>query len=185
LRGEEFVRRQCASCAANALQRDEAGALAGCVGLVVPPASDVELWRVLATTEQPGRGELELQRERLAGTSGLGIADYLLAVDAALEHNLPLIVRTFPGGRCEGRRWYVDAHCGRCKSSWPDARRQQCPICGQVGGRQAERRRMRIGTRPYRLLREFLSEEKLEELVRGGGNYDQEKCKGGQNSPDR
>jgi hypothetical protein len=165
LGGEAFVRGLCADCPANALERSEPTALAGCVGLLVPPAEDTDLWSSLAMTERPAPDDLKTQRERLTGQSGLGINDYLLAIDAALEHNLPLITRAFPGGRCEGRRWYVDAHCGRCKSTWPEAKRQQCRVCGQLGGRQEERRRMRIGTRPYRPLREFLTSEQIAQLV--------------------
>lgn len=164
LGGEAFVCAQCSCCRANALRRSEALALAGCVGLLVPPVEDGDLWGSLATTERPTPNELKAQRERLAGKGGLGIVDYLLAIEAALEHSLPLVTRAFPGGRCEGRRWYVDAHCGRCKASWPEARRQQCPVCSQVGGRQEERRRMRIGTRPYRPLGEFLSSEEIARL---------------------
>lgn len=162
LGGEDFVRQTCLACPANALQRDESGALAGCVGHFIPPVGESELWLSLALHERPGRDQLAVQQQRLAAWSHqdvVGLADYLLAIQAALESELPLVVRAYPGGRCEGRRWYVEPHCGRCQSAWPEARRQQCRICGQVGGRQPEQRRMRMGLRPYRRLTDFLSPE--------------------------
>jgi hypothetical protein len=168
LGGEDFVRQTCTLCPANALAHGEPGALAGCVGHLVPPADQTELWLSLALSERPTRDELKDQHQRLSAFSAadvIGLGDYLLAIETSLETELPLMVRAFPGGRCEGRRWYVEAHCDRCKSAWPEARRQQCRVCGQVGGRQAEQRRMRMGTRPYRPLREFLSSEQIAVLM--------------------
>lgn len=168
LGGEEFVRQTCRDCAANAIGRGESGARAGCIGHLIPPSGETELWLALALHERPTRDVLNEQQERLTRLSAdevIGLADYRLAIETSLATELPLVVRAFPGGRCEGRRWYVDAHCGRCKAGWPEARRQQCRVCGQVGGRQAERRRMRMGTRPYRPLREFLTAEQVAKLT--------------------
>jgi hypothetical protein len=95
----------------------------------------------------------------------VGLADYLAALSAALEHDLPLVVRAYPGGRCQGGRWTVDPHCSRCKASWHESRRQQCRVCGQVGGRVAQRVRKRMGTRPYRPLAEFLSAAEISAVV--------------------
>lgn len=159
LGGLACIEAACATCPANALRRTEPRALAGCVGHLTPPVSEIELWLSLSLPERPSREELGVQRERLQRLTeeeAMGRSDYLLAIAAALQHDIPLVVRAYPGGRCEGRRWYVEPHCDRCKAAWPEAQRQQCRVCGQVGGRQPERRRMRMGTRPYRPLREFL-----------------------------
>jgi hypothetical protein len=162
--GEEVVSRLCADCPANALRRAESTALAGCVGHLVPPPGEIELWLSIALHERPSRDELSTQRQgllQLRDEPVIGLPDYLLAIDAALQHEIPLVVRAYPGGRCEGRRWYVEPHCDRCKSAWSQAKRQQCCVCGQIGGRQHEQRRMRMGTRPYRPLREFLTTEQI------------------------
>lgn len=168
LGGEAFIRRTCQNCAANALARGEPGALAGCIGYLIPPPREIELWLLLAIDERPTREVLNKQRTTLsafAPAEVVGLANYLLAIEASSVTDLPLIVRAYPGGRCEGRRWYVEAHCDRCKSAWPEARRQQCRVCGQVGGRQPEQRRTRMGTRPYRPLREFLSSEAIQRIL--------------------
>lgn len=168
LGGLDFVRQTCFACPANALQRGEPAALAGCVGHFVPPVGDSELWLSIALHERPGREQLAVQQELLAAWASqdvVGLTDYLLAIQAALEHDLPLVVRAYPGGRCEGRRWYVEPHCDRCQSAWPEVKRQQCRICGQVGGRQPEQRRMRMGTRPYRRLKDFLSPEQAAKII--------------------
>jgi hypothetical protein len=167
LGGEAFIRQNCTHCPANAIARAEPDAMAGCVGHLVPPVENTELWLALAIRERPAGPDLLDQRERLAALAEdiVGRVDYCHAIDAALATELPLIVRAYPGGRCEGRRWYVEAHCGRCKAAWPEARPQQCRVCGQVGGRQPAQRRMRMGTRPYRPLREFLSSEAIQRIV--------------------
>jgi hypothetical protein len=124
-------------------------------------------WFGLWINERPTPDEAKWQREVLSqlllayGDSLVGLADYLAAIEAYLEHAVPLVVRAYPGGRCEGRKWYVEPHCGRCKAPWPEARRQQCRVCNHVGGRQPEQRRLRMGTRPYRPLAEFLGEEEV------------------------
>jgi hypothetical protein len=167
LGGEALVRLSCTRCPANAIARTEPAALAGCVGHLIPPAGNTELWLALALHERPTRMDLKDQLERLAALPAqdiTGLADYRYAIDVALTTECSLVVRAYPGGRCEGRRWYVEAHCGRCKAGWPEARCQQCRVCGQVGGRQAEQRRMRMGTRPYRPLREFLTAEQIRGL---------------------
>jgi hypothetical protein len=165
--GEEAIAAKCSDCPANAFRRTEPLALAGCAGLIIPPEDDVMTWHKVWLEERPTREALLMQCDWLApfAKDVIGLSGYLLAIDAALEHHLPLIVRAYPGGRCEERRWYVDAHCDRCKAAWPEAKRQQCRICGQVGGRQPERRRMRIGIRPYRPLREFLTPEQIAGIV--------------------
>ena len=48
LGGESFVRQSCRHCLANAIARIEPAALAGCVGHLIPPISDAELWLTLA-----------------------------------------------------------------------------------------------------------------------------------------
>jgi hypothetical protein len=167
LGGEQFVRELCPGCPANALRRAEPTALAGCVGHLVPPSGEIELWLSIALHERPSQDELSTQREgllQLPDEAVIGLSDYLPAIDAALQHGILLVVRACPGGRCEGRRWYIEPHCDRCKSAWPEAKRQQCRVCGQVGGRQPEQRRMRMGTRPYRPLREFLSAEQVRSI---------------------
>lgn len=167
LGGEEFVRKTCSNCDANAIARGEPGTLAGCSGHLIPPPGESALWLSLALHERPTREVLIEQRERLGPISAedvVGLTDYRLAIETSLATELPLSLRAYPGGRCEERRWYVDAHCGRCKAAWPEARRQQCRVCNQVGGRQAEQRRMRMGTRPYRPLREFLTPEQIRSI---------------------
>jgi hypothetical protein len=168
LGGAEVVRQTCGHCRANAIAQHDPSALAGCIGHLLPPPGETDLWLSLALHERPTREVLIEQQERLARLSVddvVGLTDYRLAIDTSLATELPLVVHAYPGGRCEGRRWYVEPHCGRCKSAWPEAPRQQCRVCGQVGGRQPERRRMRMGTRPYRPLREFLSESEIARLL--------------------
>jgi hypothetical protein len=122
-------------------------------------------WFGLWINPQPTADEVRAQRDllrRLAqdGSHYLaGLNDYLAALEAHLQYNIPLVVRVYPGGRCEQRKWYVDPHCGRCGATWPEARRQQCRVCRHVGGRQPEQRRLRMGTRPYRPLAEFLGQD--------------------------
>ena len=172
LGGVELLQELCSGCPANALGRKEPTALAGCFGFIVPPVEEIlpthARWLELWINERPSPEELVTQRELLSkipeSQTVVGLADYLSAIAAALEHRLALVVRAYPGGRCEGRRWYVEAHCDRCKAGWPEQRRQQCWVCGQVGGRQPELRRMRMGTRPYRRLSEFLSADQIAEL---------------------
>jgi hypothetical protein len=150
------------------------GKIAGWIFRAIPDFANIFLqteavWPGLWIDERPTKNQLLaqqliFQRLTLLREDVIGLAEYMLAIDAALDYDIPLIVRAYPGGRCEGRRWYVEPHCDRCKSSWPEARRQQCRVCGQVGGRQPERRRMRMGTRPYRPLREFLTPEQLRSI---------------------
>lgn len=189
--GMEIVSKECNNCPANAIAAIEPGALAGCVGLVVPPADEefhgvfnqhvdrftasfdtistsprwYSLWIGPLTIER-----LRWQRDLLNSIlqereDVLGLRDYLAAIDIAIAHEIELGVQMYPGGRCEGRQWFVNAHCLRCKATWPETKRQQCRVCGQVGGRQAERERKRIGTRPYRELSEFLGDSALQELL--------------------
>jgi len=189
--GEAVVRGHCEACPANALKRNEPTALAGCVGHLVSPSQDnagfhrdvdaalaaiasgptlfVETrpgWFGLWINERPSAQELLVQHAVLGYVAAkhdvTGLADYLLALEAAIEHGLPLVVRAYPAGRCEGRKWIVEPHCGRCKAPWPEARRQQCRVCGQAGGRQSERIRKRMGTRPYRRLRGFMSQAQID-----------------------
>jgi hypothetical protein len=188
--GEAIVSATCSACPANALRVAEPTALAGCVGHLVPPAdasfhermdaiakdpahpfpTTAPAWHGLWINQRPSREDLEAQRE-LLGRLGdqdfhvVGLADYLLAISAALEHRIPLIIRAYPGGRCEGRRWYVEPHCNRCNAAWPEAKRQQCLVCSAVGGRQPERRRKRMGTRPYRLLADFLDADQIARIL--------------------
>ena len=189
--GLDFITAQCLNCPANALAKLESLALAGCVGYLVPPeqqadafhrlldtliepngASTTPSWYSLWLDSQPARMAIESQRELwcryLASNAPpaiLGLHDYLAALDQALAHDIPLRVQLYPAGRCAERRWIVAAHCGRCIAPWPEARRQQCRVCGQVGGRQPERTRRRMGTRPFRALREFLSSKQIVELL--------------------
>jgi hypothetical protein len=168
LGGTALVQQSCGNCPANAIACVEPRALAGCVGHLIPPPGETDLWLSLAMHERPTTEVLNEQHQRLTRLNRekvVGLVDYVSAIETSLSAELPLMVRAYPGGRCEGRRWYVEPHCDRCKAAWPEARRQQCCVCGQVGGRQPEQRRMRMGTRPYRPLREFLSEDQLKSLM--------------------
>jgi hypothetical protein len=167
LGGAALVQQSCANCPANAIACVEPRALAGCVGHLIPPPAETELWLSLALHERPIANVLNEQWQRLTRLDRekvVGLVDYVSAIETALSAEVQLIVNAYPGGRCEGRRWYVEAHCDRCKAAWPEARRQQCRVCGHVGGRQPERRRMRMGTRPYRPLREFLTAEQIRSI---------------------
>jgi hypothetical protein len=192
LDGEERIASLCHACAANAIARRESGALAGCVGHVVPPLDDdfhqavaracrsaaseafaitSPRWFGLWIDEQPNRAQRLALRDILmelvqtVGERMPGVAQLLAAVEASLADELPLVVRSYPGGRCQERDWIVEPHCARCKAAWPEERRQQCRVCGQVGRRQRERRRRRMGERPYRPLRDFLSEPQQAALL--------------------
>jgi hypothetical protein len=190
--GEAAIVEACTGCPANALARVEAEALAGCVGYLIlgdaeglpenvthairsgPWPHTNPAWHALWLEERLDAAGLAAQRKVLSklletGGEPLGLADYLAAIDVALEHQLPLIARLHPAGRCEGRNWYVAAHCGRCKASWPEQRRQQCRVCGIVGGRQTEQRKRRMGTRPYRRLSEFLTPQEIEQVLASRG----------------
>jgi hypothetical protein len=165
--GPALVQQSCGNCPANAIACNEPRALAGCVGHLILPPEQSDLWLSLVLHERPTTEVLNEQHQqltRLDREKVIGLVDYVSAIETALATKLPLIVRAYPGGRCEGRRWYVEPHCDRCKAAWPEAKRQQCRVCGQVGGRQPEQRRMRMGTRPYRPLAEFLTAEQIANL---------------------
>jgi hypothetical protein len=185
------VKQHCATCPANALARVESSPLAGCVGFLVPASladaafhecmnelvgehtSTHPRWYGLWLEAELSCAMLHLHQtvfEQLAlrnpAADMLGLQDYLAAVASAVQHQLSLRVQLYPPGICEGRRWTLAAHCGRCIAAWPEARRQQCRVCGQVGGRQPERTRRRMGIRPYRPLQEFLSESQIQSCLR-------------------
>ena len=189
LGGLDFIAKCCTQCPANAIAQIEPNALAGCVGYLVPPihthdfqrimdelisesSNTVPRWYGLWLAPQLTQTMLELQSQvwrayRANANAPLvsGLEDYFAAVELARRNKLDLRVQLYPPGTCEGRRWIVAAHCGRCMSPWPEARWQQCRVCGQVGGRQAERTRRRMGTRPFRPLHEFLSAEEIAALL--------------------
>ncbi len=190
LGGTELLEQRCGACPANALRRSEHSAVAGCVGYLIPPENEEfhTRFNALATTlagdtfpitqprwlglwinQQPSPAELLMQRTLLQQVLAEGhavweLADYLMAIDTALEQQIPLRIRGYAGGQCFERRWIVEPHCSTCHSAWPQERRQQCPGCGQVGGRQRAQIRKRMGTRPYRALREFLNPQQIASL---------------------
>src|SRR5436190_2429116 len=51
LGGSADIEAACAICPANALRRTEPMALAGCIGHLTPPTSEIELWLSLALPE--------------------------------------------------------------------------------------------------------------------------------------
>jgi len=90
---------------------------------------------------------------------------FVWAIRVARELQRPLYVAYFPAGRLSGRHWTVDAHCSRCKSSWPSASRV-CLSCGLDARPVPARKRLRQGSRPYWPLADFLGPQTQVDLLR-------------------
>jgi hypothetical protein len=192
--GLEFIESQCANCPANAIESIEPQALAGCVGYLVPPEDlefyafvsqqfpstpdtnrtsvhSHTAWHQLWLKRQVNGEMLECHETIMQALAEHecyqqlpGLFDYLAALNIARKTAQQLIVQSFPAGTCEGRRWFIPAHCGNCTAAWPDTRRTTCVVCSHQGGRQESRTRRRMGIRPYRLLSEFLNDAAINKL---------------------
>lgn len=86
--------------------------------------------------------------------------DWMKAVAAAKDAQLPLHVRLYPAGQIQDRRWTVAAHCPQCMAERAE-RSRSCAVCGLQACALPPKRRHLRGTRPFRPLREFMNEEKL------------------------
>ena len=93
-----------------------------------------------------------------------GLEELLLALDAAVEHSLPLHVQLYPRGESVNGRWLLNPHCGQCAAPWND-NSQHCAVCGHIGHPASPKKRHSRGTRPYFALSRLMGEQQSAEFL--------------------
>jgi hypothetical protein len=87
-----------------------------------------------------------------------GLAELLLALQAAQRHKLALHVRHYPRGEVSGPWWRHVPHCPRCQAEWPE-HADHCRACQYIGQPAPIAKRHARGTRPYFPLARLLGEQ--------------------------
>ncbi|MCH8043264.1 MAG: hypothetical protein IID44_06050 [Planctomycetes bacterium] len=186
--GLDHVKELCRECPANTTVQ-----LAGCFGCFNVPAPAAEFheaveavlreddlrepfdaafsrtrprWYAMWIDEVADAEQLKMLRRVAAGlvARNPSLSELLRSIEVSIETSVPLHVTLVPGGQHEGHRWTVDAHCWRCKAPRTAASRS-CGVCGQHGRATPPRVRNARGRRPYQPLDNFLSPDRIEQLL--------------------
>lgn len=189
---EAAVEKSCRGCRANAEERANPASWAGCYGMLPLPSdaaafhaafdeaarslsNSTPAWYGLwlegpvsasrAAVLQPVVEQVadELRREPAADVAALEALARGLATAATA--GLAMHVSLYPRGQVLGRWWHLEPSCPRCHATLaPPATR--CPVCSWAGRQGTPPKRRSRGTRPYRPLREIVSEATAEEVLR-------------------